>query len=150
MIAFAFNIDIVRQSENWPENDELIKRAIGAAMSVLNEPRLGELSVALSDDAQVQTLNQKYRDKDKPTNVLSFPIPAPAPLLGDIVLAYETVEKEAKDKCISFENHMTHLLVHGFLHLQGYDHKTDEEASTMEALEIKALAALDIDNPYIS
>lgn len=150
MIAFAFDIDIARQSEDWPKNEALIKRAIGAAMSVIDEPRLGELSVALSDDANVQILNQKYRDKDKPTNVLSFPIPAPAPLLGDIVLAYETVEKEAEEKSVSFENHMAHLLVHGFLHLQGYDHQTDEEASTMEALEIKALSALGIDNPYIS
>lgn len=150
MIASAFNIDIARQSQNWPENEALVKRAIEAAVSVMDAPRLGELSVALSDDANVQTLNHKYRDKDKPTNVLSFPIPAPAPLLGDIILAYETVEKEASDKAVSFENHMTHLLIHGFLHLQGYDHQTDEEASTMEALEIKALATLGIDNPYIS
>lgn len=150
MIAFSFNIDIAQQSDLWPDCEALIKRAIGAAISVLDDTRLGELSVALSDDEKVQMLNRDYRNKDKPTNVLSFPIAAPAPLLGDIVLAFETVEREAKAKNISFDNHMTHLLIHGFLHLQGYDHQTDEEATNMEALEIKALTGLNIDNPYIS
>lgn len=150
MIAFSFDIDIAKQSELWPDCDALIKRAIGAAISVLQEPRFGELSIALSDDENVQTLNRNYRNKDKPTNVLSFPIAPPAPLLGDIVLAYETIKREAKDRDISFDNHLTHLLIHGFLHLQGYDHQTEREASVMEALEIKALASLNIDNPYIS
>ena len=150
MIAFSFNIDIAKQSELWPDCETLIKRAIGAAISVLEEPRLGELSVALSNDAQVQTLNRDYRNKDKPTNVLSFPIAAPASLLGDIVLAYETVKREAEEKEIPFDDHLTHLLIHGFLHLQGYDHQTDEDAKTMEALEIRALAGLNIDNPYFN
>jgi probable rRNA maturation factor len=108
--------------------------------------RLGELSIALIDDAQMQTLNHQYRDKDRPTNVLSFP--ADEPLLGDIVLSYETIAREAAEKNVTFEAHLSHLLIHGFLHLQGYDHQTEADAQAMEALEIDALAALGIDNPY--
>lgn len=116
--------------------------------NVLTVPRAGELSVALSNDKQVQALNRDYRNKDKPTNVLSFPVAEPAPLLGDIVLALETVQREATEKSISFEDHLTHLVIHGFLHLQGYDHEKDEDAEIMEAVEISALNELAIDNPY--
>ncbi len=150
MSSLPFDIDIAVQSKEWSENKALIHRAIGAIWDILDAPREGELSIALSDDSQIQILNRDYRNKDKPTNVLSFPIAPPAHMLGDIVLAYQTVTREAEEKSVPFENHMTHLLIHGFLHLQGYDHRNDAEAAEMEALEIKALATLNIDNPYKS
>lgn len=148
MAPIPFDIDISAQAEGWPNCDLLVQIAVQAAWNVLTTPRAGELSVALSNDEQVRALNRDYRHIDKSTNVLSFPVAAPAPLLGDIVLALETVQREAKEKSISFEDHLTHLLIHGFLHLQGYDHEIEAEAETMEALEIRALAALVIDNPY--
>lgn len=139
-------IDIAVQSEGWPDCTELAARAVKAVSAQLHEPRQGELSVVLSDDANVQTLNRDYRDKDKPTNVLSFP--QSAPLLGDIVLARETLQREAQEKDVPFETHLTHLIIHGWLHLQGFDHETETEAAEMEAIEIAALATLGIDNPY--
>ncbi len=117
-----------------------------APLLSLENIRSGELSIALTDDAQMQALNHQYRDKNTPTNVLSFP--ANGPLLGDIVLSYETITREADEKQVTIKAHLSHLLIHGFLHLQGYDHQTETDALAMEALEIKALAALGIDNPY--
>ncbi len=140
------SIDIAIQSEGWPESEDLIARAVAAVSDQFEDPRVGELSVVLSDDAQVQVLNRDYRGKDAPTNVLSFP--QAGMLLGDIVLARETVAREAKDKSASFNAHFTHLLIHGWLHLQGFDHLTDETAEEMESIEIAALATLGIDNPY--
>lgn len=139
-------IDISIQSDGWPECESLAAKATAAVADQLEDPRTGELSLVLSDDAHVQTLNRTYRSKDKPTNVLSFP--QSGPLLGDIVLARETVSREAKDKTISFEDHLTHLIIHGWLHLQGFDHQTDDAAEEMESIEIAALATLGIDNPY--
>ena len=109
-------------------------------------PRAGELSLVLSDDAQVRVLNRDYRGKDAPTNVLSFP--QTGPLLGDIILARETVGREALDKGVTFEAHVTHLIIHGWLHLQGFDHVEDAAAAAMESIEIAALSTLGIDNPY--
>jgi len=152
MKPLPFDIDILSQSEKWqlyPYIEGYVNQAIGAAVGVLEEPRLAELSVLLSTDLKVQILNRKHRNKNKPTNVLSFPISPPAPMLGDIVLAFETVEKEAEEKGIAFESHMMHLLIHGFLHLQGYDHEVEGDANVMEALEIKALKTLNIANPYV-
>ena len=146
MPDIPFDIDIAVQAEGWPDFDPA--PAIHVALSVLDAPRLAELSIMLTDDAHIQTLNKDYRGKDKPTNVLSFPIAPPAPMLGDIVLAKGVIAQEAKDKAISFEAHLTHLLIHGFLHLQDYDHQNEAEAAIMEALEIQALAKLGIDNPY--
>ncbi|RKQ69497.1 putative rRNA maturation factor [Litorimonas taeanensis] len=148
-MSLPFDIDIALQSDTWSNHEAVIYKSVSAILEVLESPRLGELSIALSDDAQIRCLNREYRGKDKPTNVLSFPVPPPAPLLGDIVLAYETVESEAKEKNISFDNHLSHLIIHGFLHLQGYDHINEEDASIMEALEIQALTLLNIDNPYL-
>tara|TARA_R110000824_G_scaffold137592_1_gene301762 strand:+ start:180 stop:695 length:516 start_codon:yes stop_codon:yes gene_type:complete len=119
-----------------------------------------ELSVKLSDNAEVQTLNKAYRGKDKPTNVLSFPQIQPdlfdtlantddgEALLGDIILAYETCRDEAAAKEIAFSDHITHLIVHGSLHLLGYDHENEVDAGMMENCEINALATLGIANPY--
>lgn len=139
-------IDIAIQAEGWPDCEDLIACAVKSVATELDNPREGELSVVLSDNAQVQILNRDYRGKDKPTNVLSFP--QSGPLLGDIILAFETVQAEAMDKGVSFEAHLTHLVMHGWLHLQGFDHQTDKTATEMEAIEIAALAKLGIDNPY--
>ena len=119
-----------------------------------------EIAIRLTDDAEVHALNRDFRGKDKPTNVLSFPQVQPdlletlansddgEILLGDIVLARETCAREAAEKGISLADHATHLIVHGTLHLVGYDHMDDVAAAAMEALEVKALASLGIANPY--
>jgi probable rRNA maturation factor len=112
-----------------------------------------ELALLLSDDAHVKSVNQEWRAIDKPTNVLSFPSVEPnkimrAPFLGDIIIAYETVKREADHDGKDFADHFTHLVVHGFLHLVGFDHQTEQDAKKMEALETRILAALDIPDPY--
>ena len=124
------------------------------------EGALLEVSVRLSDDAEIQRLNRDYRGKDKPTNILSFPMLDPAEvdstlgredmdlLLGDMALAFETTAREAAEKGVSLADHVTHLLVHGTLHLLGHDHMDDSSADAMEALETRILAGLGISNPY--
>jgi probable rRNA maturation factor len=113
----------------------------------------GEVSLRLADDAALRTLNLRWRGIDKPTNVLSFPSASPGPLsnataLGDIALAYETLAREAEDLGVPLADHYRHLLAHGFLHLIGYDHRTDAEAERMEALETRILARLGAGDPY--
>lgn len=113
-----------------------------------------EISLVFTDDAAIRTVNRDWRGQDKPTNVLSFPAfplqpgGRPGPMLGDIVLAEETLRREALDLSLAFDDHLTHLLVHGFLHLFGYDHMTDEEAAVMEGLETRILAELGLADPY--
>jgi probable rRNA maturation factor len=116
-----------------------------------------ELAVMLTDDSGIRTLNSNWRGIDKPTNVLSFPAlqptaarqPEDAPrMLGDIAIAYETTRKEADGEGKPFDHHLSHLAVHGFLHLIGYDHETEDEAEAMEALEREILAQLGIPDPY--
>lgn len=115
-----------------------------------------EISVVLGDDEFVQNLNRDYRAKDQPTNVLSFPQYEPDELdknasflsLGDVVLAYETLEREASEMNITMRAHCAHLIVHGILHLLGYDHIKDEQAKIMESLEIRILKTFGINNPY--
>lgn len=144
----------------------LTTRAVSAALAAspyaewVNAPALFSISVRLGDDAEVQVLNRDYRGKDKPTNVLSFPMVQAdllaglantddgEVLLGDIILARETCLAEAAEKAISPLDHAAHLIIHGTLHLIGYDHQNDGEAATMEALEVKALALMGIANPY--
>lgn len=154
---------------DWPSDTDwetLAARAVEAAFAQTPYDELRrrkvsiEISIKLSDDAEVRLLNRDYRDKDKPTNVLSFPmIPADLletlsntddgeALLGDIILAQETCAREAADKGIAFADHATHLMVHGTLHLLGYDHIVDQEAEEMEALEKDALASLGLPDPY--
>ncbi len=153
-------IDIIIKATRWESVLDLldvVHGAVAAAFEILpnsfNCPV--EVSVLLTDDAEVQTLNRQWRGKDKPTNVLSFPAPAqPLPPgaarpLGDVVLAYDTVLRESAEQSKPLEHHLAHLLVHGTLHLLGQDHETGEaEADAMEALEIAALATLGIPNPY--
>lgn len=120
-----------------------------------------EVSVRLTDDAEMQRLNNDYRGKDKPTNVLSFPMQDADTLarwaaagetdllLGDLALGHETIVREAEEKGITIEAHATHLIVHGTLHLLGHDHLDDATAEAMEALETRILAGLGIDDPYL-
>jgi probable rRNA maturation factor len=118
----------------------------------LETPYGGDVSLCLADDAALRALNLSWRGIDKPTNVLSFPAArgrtSEMPMLGDIALAYETLSREADDLGVSLAHHYRHLLVHGFLHLIGYDHETDAEAERMEALEARILARLGVGNPY--
>ena len=115
-----------------------------------------EISMVFADDDFIQNLNRDYRDKDKPTNVLSFPQYDPADLtrddgfmaLGDIILSFETVEREAEEQAKPLRNHVAHLIAHGLLHLLGYDHEDDQEAAIMESLEIRILKTFGIPNPY--
>lgn len=145
-----------------PDWEDLTARAAAALARVAPElanPRLA-VSILFSDDAEVHELNREWRGKDRPTNVLSFPMlergdllslshDGPPELLGDIALARETCTREASEKGISLEHHAAHLIVHGLLHLAGHDHETSaEDARAMESLEIKALAQMGIADPY--
>ena len=155
----------------WPEATDWESLATRAAAAALNATPYGtladaaatvEISIRLTDNDEVQALNHDYRHKDKPTNVLSFPMIAPdlldtvantddgEVLLGDIVLAYGVCESEAKDKGITLQDHATHLIVHGTLHLLGYDHQGQAEAEAMEQIERDVLAALGIADPYLN
>lgn len=111
-----------------------------------------EVTVRLVDEAESQELNRDYRGKDKPTNVLSFPFEAPPgvelPLLGDLVICRQVVEREAAEQNKPLQAHWAHMVVHGCLHLLGFDHIKDDEADIMEAREIRILARLGMDNPY--
>ncbi|RJY08050.1 rRNA maturation RNase YbeY [Aurantiacibacter aquimixticola] len=151
--------------EEWPDGNwpDLAKRTADAAAQVAPElanPRLVASLLFTTDDV-VHQLNREWRGKDKPTNVLSFPMVERTDLvhldpdegapemLGDIALAHKTCAREAREKEISLEDHAAHLIVHGMLHLAGYDHETsDADAEEMEAMEVKALALLGIANPY--
>jgi probable rRNA maturation factor len=141
-----------------PDAEAVIQRAIAAAAETVSQDvGEAELAVMLTDDAGIRTLNSNWRGIDKPTNVLSFPALQPtgasreddAPrMLGDIAIAYQTMRKEADDEQKPFDHHLSHLAVHGFLHLIGYDHETDDDAEAMETLEAEILAQLGIPNPY--
>ncbi|SFS12325.1 rRNA maturation RNase YbeY [Sphingomonas jatrophae] len=155
----------------WSEGvdwEALAQRAAEAALArtphaqLATLPTAVEVSVRFADDAEVHALNRQYRGKDKPTNVLSFPMVQRdlldavtensddgEVLLGDMILAAGVCAAEAAEKGVPVETHATHLVVHGMLHLLGYDHLEDTEADDMEALEIAALAGLGIDDPYL-
>jgi probable rRNA maturation factor len=128
---------------------------VNAAVAAI-EPRLAaacELSLVFTDDAHVRRLNRDFREKDSPTNVLSFPAPAGADgrlgsILGDVVLARETVFREAEAEGLTMEAHLAHLILHGFLHILGYDHADEAEATAMERLETAILGGLGIADPY--
>nr|WP_070960522.1 rRNA maturation RNase YbeY [Hyphomonas sp. Mor2] len=109
----------------------------------------GEVSVLLTDDEEIQTLNRDWRNKDKPTDVLSFPASEmDAPFLGDIAVSLGVTQKDAAVRGIALDQHLSHLLIHGLMHLLGHDHKDDTEAAEMESLEIAALASLGWPDPY--
>ncbi|HZP76192.1 MAG TPA: rRNA maturation RNase YbeY [Pseudolabrys sp.] len=153
--AAAPSVDILIQSPLWdrePKASACVHEAVTAAATEI-AVGAGEVSVLLIDDAGIRTLNRDWRGMDKPTNVLSFPTTAPAQPgalrpFGDIVIAYETLARESSEESKPFLHHLAHLTVHGFLHLIGYDHETDSDAETMEALERTILARLEIPDPY--
>lgn len=131
-----------------------VRRAASAALAAATKKRRVELAICLANDAFVRRLNRDFRGKDKPTNVLSFPAaPVPSPKgrllsLGDVVLAYETVTREAAQQGKTLMDHLLHLVVHGVLHLVGFVHEKPKEAARMEALETKVLASFGIADPY--
>lgn len=159
------SLEVVIESGDWPDAgtlDALVARTtavIAAAVGLSRHFAVPAAAcVAFCSNAEVHALNAQYRGQDKPTNVLSFPAPPPPrgyrsdgePLfLGDVVLAAETVAAEARDQGIPVEDHIQHLVVHGVLHLLGYDHENDSEAEIMEALETRLLADLGVPNPYL-
>lgn len=149
-------IDISIDCESWSNikyesiAQKAIEQAIRLANVVIREG--AEVSVLLTNDNAIQILNREWRGKNKPTNVLSFPGSddlETALILGDIVVAYETTMREATEEQKSFDDHFTHLIVHGCLHLLGFDHETSEEAEEMENLERLVLAQLGVTDPYL-
>lgn len=152
------NIEISVESELWSslgDIDELVTRAITESIrrSRVRLKPSAEISLLLCDDRRIRALNMEWRGHDAPTNVLSFPAPGEveaAHTLGDIAVAFETTAREAKEEGKTFKDHFTHLLVHGFLHLVGFDHQNETEAEAMERIERDILGALGIDDPYHS
>ncbi len=149
------NIEISRNTDGWPDAlDARAEQAVRAALTQSKAKVTGpsELSIVLTDDDEQRVLNRDWRGIDKSTNVLSFPQIEPfgpvSGLLGDIILARETLVREAEEQGVSFDDHFTHLVVHGFLHLLGYDHIDDDEALAMEGLETQILASLGVADPY--
>jgi probable rRNA maturation factor len=149
-------VDVLIESPLWekePRAAETVEHAIAAAAEAIDAP-LGEVVVMLADDETIRSLNRDWRKIDKPTNVLSFPAgktPGIEPvMLGDIVIAYETLTRECEEEDRVFLNHLAHLAVHGFLHLMGYDHQNDSDAEAMEQLETAILARLDMPDPYLA
>ena len=166
MARFALPVtEVLIVSDCWqsePDAEAVIQRAVATAAEIVDaslDVDLGEaeLAVMLTDDAGIRTLNANWRGIDRPTNVLSFPAlpptggrgPDDAPrMLGDIAIAYQTTRAEADDEQKPFDHHLSHLAVHGFLHLIGYDHEKDDDAKAMEILETEILAQLGIPDPY--
>ncbi|MDO9417740.1 rRNA maturation RNase YbeY [Pararhizobium sp.] len=160
----CLDIQISVEAGGWPPEDDmqaLAENVLGKTAEFLsaNEkqpfPKVTpELSLVFTDDAAIREINAEWRKQDKPTNVLSFPAfpvtpgKMPGPMLGDIVLACETLVREADDLGKPFDEHLTHLLVHGFLHLFGYDHIETDDAIKMEGLETRILASLGLSDPY--
>lgn len=153
-------IEVIIRSTRWrrqPRAGIVVKKAIFAAAKAVSTPR-AELAIVLGNDSAIQALNRDWRGQNAPTNVLSFPAPAPgktrlknrpeSPYIGDIVIAFETAAREAVAEGKPFNHHLAHLAVHGFLHLLGYDHETDREAQKMERLERQILRRLAIPDPY--
>jgi probable rRNA maturation factor len=161
-------LDIILDADpEWDSNtgwDELARSAATAAIAesafpqLADGPRSVEISLRLAGDEEVRLLNAQWRGKDKPTNVLSFPmtdgveltaaIRGPELMLGDIIMAYGVCSREASDKKVPIERHAAHLMVHGTLHLLGYDHEDEAQAADMEAREVRALARIGIADPY--
>lgn len=149
--------ELMSDDARWPDLSDLVASCLEAV--TIKKPegiRYGELSFLLTDDATMRRLNAQFRDKDKPTNVLSFPAAEPAsggaagpdPFVGDVALGYETCSREADEKHVSLADHAAHLIIHGVLHLFGYDHQTEKEAVAMEQLEITLLNELGISDPF--
>jgi probable rRNA maturation factor len=150
-------IDIVSEAASWNADAEAtVRRALTEAAGATGKDlRNHTVTVLLTDDAAIRRLNASWRGIDKPTNVLSFPAApqfegADTTSLGDIAIAYETTAREAQDEGKPFGHHLSHLAVHGFLHLIGYDHESDEQAGTMENLERDILQRIGVPDPYLT
>lgn len=150
-------IDVLIEAEGWKILPDVEKIAEVAAIAALaSEKTTGDVAILLADDAEMRRLNATFRGKDKPTNVLSFPAPPLPPglkgtdslFLGDLALGYETCAAEALAEGKTLRDHLSHLVVHGLLHLVGYDHETEVEAERMEGRERAILAKLGIADPY--
>ena len=139
-------VDVVTKNKKWTDKEKLVERLAKKLIS-LTKSDAQELAISLVSDRQMKKINFQFRDKNKPTNVLSFPA-FDRLFLGDIVIAYETLEREAKEQKKKFNDHLTHLILHSILHLLGHDHTEEKMAQKMEKLEIKILKQLDIENPY--
>jgi probable rRNA maturation factor len=149
----ALEIDVQVASPLWqaqPLAEQTVRAAIAAAATELAAD--GEVSILLTDDASIRALNRDWRKLDNPTNVLSFPAAkqAGSALLGDIVVAYETLARECEDEGRDILHHLAHLSVHGFLHLLGYDHQTDSQAEAMEGLESRIMRSMNMPDPYLA
>jgi len=146
----AVAIDLVIKSGRWRTkrtSGAAIRRAVARAATVTSTIN-GELAVVLTNDSAVRALNRQWRGINAPTNVLSFPSAHTGGYLGDVVLAYETIAREARAEHKPFAHHLAHLAIHGFLHLIGYDHQHDRDAIRMERAERKILRQLAIPDPY--
>lgn len=149
----GLDIEIIADAAPWNSLEGLegqVISAVHAAFAACQKAPCGLIAVLCTDDARMRELNRDFRGKDAATNVLSFPAPpSPAGSWGDIALAYETLAREAAAQAKPLAHHLTHLVVHGTLHLLGFDHETETEADDMEAIEIAALAGLGLPNPYL-
>jgi len=148
----ALKIDVLVESDLWNESEAtpIARRAVAEAAAALSTPG-AELAIVLSDDSAIRLLNRAWRGIDRATNVLSFPAARAGgepPLIGDIVLGYQTIAREARAQRKPFADHVAHLAVHGFLHLLGYDHEHDADAEVMERVERDVLRRLAIPDPY--
>ena len=142
-------IDIEVEDDVWSADVPDVEGVVRRAAEQVAPP--GDVVILLTDDETVRDLNDRFRGKDRPTNVLSFPAPENArPHLGDIVLAHGVCAAEARAQGKPFADHLSHLVIHGILHLMGHDHEADDEAEAMEAKERTLLAALGIPDPYLS
>jgi len=157
-LRLALEIEDPRWTQALPNAAELLEKAIGLALAdVGGNSRTIEVGVRLVDDGTIQGLNRDWRGRDKPTNVLSFPLGDPGPvddpdfpwLIGDIVMSFDTVTAESIRDGKSLEHHVAHLAIHAALHLIGHDHEDEAEADAMEAVEVKLLAGLGIADPYL-
>lgn len=150
MNAIILDLQIATQDQQNLPSEEQINKWLNVILPQFMPN--AELTIRIVDEAESQQLNNTYRHKDKPTNVLSFPFESPieieTPLLGDIVICKQIVEQEAKEQNKSLSSHWAHMITHGCLHLLGYDHIDDEEAQEMESLEIEIMAELGFANPY--
>lgn len=151
-------VEVLRNEADWngAVTDRVLADAAEAAFARSGRgSESAELALLLCDDDEIRKLNKAWRGKDEPTNVLSFPLGAPHVTdglrpLGDVALAYQTVAQEALDRGVSIGQHAAHLVIHGVLHLMGYDHMDDADAQEMESLEAEVLAGLGLPNPYPS
>jgi probable rRNA maturation factor len=165
MMPVIIHPEIIFETPQWGKSGLSLKKNIPITLNtawshIPHKPKIktAEVTITLTDDTHIQKLNSQFRKKNKPTNVLSFPmfdtlddIPVgnhPIPL-GEIFIAFETIKREAVEQDKSVHDHLHHMVVHGFLHLLGYDHMVDDEAEEMENLEIKILKKMGISNPYL-